>query len=341
MLTHRDVTGHLLYLLPAGFLQVFAITHPDPRVGIAAFVLAAPLIFIVLKNLPFALYSRLSTLRLMRNGILAAGRIQSCRLSWDRPSAAMPYRDFLGNWAAIAARSQVNKSTGCLARVVILFFVIPFVLMALMFVLIWGAMYFSGSSSEAQATGFDGLVVAQLVAGTCIVVGSIGLGFYLFRRQVQTATTEMIEGRRIQQQRAAGTPGVQADPLPDRPDTPIALKEPLPGDGAGVLLSCAVEYQVRGEIRSAKASAPLCGRLRLTGEEQLLFDPAHQGRVEWLVNLPVAAKLDAQGVWIPLSGYRPAVMLALTVGLTVLLPTAMWRNLQAPFLQLWRSVGPG
>lgn len=213
--------------------------------------------------------------------------------------------------------------------------------MALMLVLIWGAMYLSGSSGEAQVAGFDGLYIAQWVAGTCIVVSLTGLVFYLFRRKVQTATAEMIEGRRIQQQRAAGTLGVQADPQPDRPDAPIALKEPLPGDSAGVLLLCTVEYQVVGDIRRAEASAPLCRRLQLTAEEQLLFDPAHPGRVELLVNLPVAAKLDSRGTWIPVSGYLPAVMLALTVGLTVLLTTAMWRNLQAPFLQLWQSFGPG
>lgn len=341
VLAHRDVTGHLLYLVPAGLLQIFAITHPDPRVGIAAFILSAPLILLVLKSLPFAIYSRLSTLRLMRYGILAAGRIQSCRLGWDRPAAAKPYRDFLGDWTAIVARSQVNKSTGCLARVVILVFVVPFVLMALMLVLIWGATYISDSAGTAEAAGFDGLYIAQWVAGTCIVISMIGLTLYLFRRKVRTATEEMIEGRHMQQQRAEGTLGMQADPLPDRHDAPVVLKEPLPGDGAGVLLSCAVEYQVAGEIRKADAIAPLCERLKLTGEEQLLVDPAHQSRVQLLVNLPVAAKLDAQGAWIPVSGYRPAIMLALTFGLTLVLTVALWQNLQAPFLHLWQNFGAG
>ncbi len=329
VLAHRDVTGNLLYLVPAALLQIAGAMHPNPHVRAAFFIFSALFIVVVLVTLPTALYRRLSTLRRMRCGILAAGRIRTCRLSWDRPGAAMPYRDFLGDWAAIVARSQSDKSTGCLARVVILVFVVPFVLMALMLVLIWGAMYFSGSIGTGQAVDFDGLYVAQWLAGTCVVVASIGLILQLFRRKMQNATAEMIEGQRIQQRRAAGQPLFPDDAPPDLPDAPAVLKEPLPGDGAGVLLSCSVEYKVIGELRTADATAPLCGRLNLKGEEQLLFGPAHQSRVELLVNLPAAAKVDAHGEWIPVSGHLAAVLLAVTGGLAVVVTTALWRNLQS------------
>lgn len=341
VLAHRDVTGNLLYLVPAVLLQIAGAMHPNPHVRVAFFIFSALFIVVVLVTLPSALYRRWSTLRRMRYGILAAGRIRTCRLSWDRPGAAMPYRDFLGDWAAIVARSQTAKFTGCLARVVILVFAVPFVLMALMLVLIWGAMYFSGSIGKGQAVDFDGLYVAQWLAGTCVVVAVIGLILQLFRRNMQKAASELIEGHRIELRRAAGLPLFPDDAPPDQPDAPVVLKEPLPVDGAGVLLSCSVEFKVIGEPRTAAATAPLSVRLNLKGEEQLLFDPAHQSRVELLVNLPAAARVDAHGEWIPVSGYLAAVLLALTGGLAVAVTTALWLNLQSPLYQLWQTFGPG
>src|SRR2546430_14787675 len=95
LLAHRDVTGSLLFLVPAAAALLASASHPVVGVRIVLFLIGSLFLFVSLKTALPPLYRSVATLGRMRFGFMTLGGIVSCRPAWARTRAETPYRDFL------------------------------------------------------------------------------------------------------------------------------------------------------------------------------------------------------------------------------------------------------
>ena len=129
LLTPYDVTGTMMFTIPAAVLLVLAAAGPwktAPRIGLV--VVGSLFLLLTLQSVLPALVRAIATLRRMRNGFLTVGRIVSCHLAWEKKRAEMDYQQFLGNWTVNLARSQMAKAIGCFTTLVMWIFFVPLVL---------------------------------------------------------------------------------------------------------------------------------------------------------------------------------------------------------------------
>jgi hypothetical protein len=341
VLAHRDVTGSLYYLLPAAAALTGAMAIPGAlrHIILLLELVGAMLLMLGLRSALPALFRSRATLSRMRSGFVTLGRIVSCHLAWDSKRKEMPYREFLEDWAAKVAKSQMGKALGCFMTMFVMLFVAPFVLMALLLGLVLAARALGVLAGEPVAADLDAAYLGTWFAAGLATTAAF-LAFALFwRRGVEKAVVPYMEWRRL------AKPGdrdvydehaMRLVELAKERGEQISLKAPLPADNSGVELICKVEYSVMGEPCVATARARLSDRLNAAGVERLIFDPVKREQVDLFAGLPEEARIDASGRWGDVSAGGSVAWLALTAAAAAVSIAALLGNVP----RLYALVGP-
>jgi hypothetical protein len=287
VLATSGVKKCLLGFIPAALLLIHAPLLFDTGERAAAVLLAAVFVLLGLWMALFASARAARTLRMMRHGLAAEGKIISCRLASE--SKETPYAEFLPNWMVHQSAPQAKVIHGfkwtVVAFVALLFVLLFLVAVALAVMNVLGATSFLNAKDALTLSLWIGsaLVLALLTAG---------MVFMSRWRNAKEAAEE-----------AANTEFIAPNPVRD------ALP---PESYAGIALYCTVEYLVQGERRSAKARALLSARLDRSGTVPLLYPSSGRGRVVLLAGLPHQASVDARGQWEPVSISKYPVGLIVT-----------------------------
>lgn len=315
LLASRDVTGSLLYFVPAAAALIGAAYRPEIAAKIALISIGAVFLVLGLRTALPALVRAMRTLGRMRYGFLTLGRIVSCRLAWDRKRAEMPYAEFLSNWAVNVGKSQMGKGIGCLSSIVVAVFVVPFVLMMLIAATALVMKLLHVPLGDAVAGEVDAPFLAQWIAMVVFVVAVTLLYLHYNRRQWVKAVEPYMEWRRLAQPGKDDVYDEDAMRLVESAKergVQISLKEPLPENYSGVELICRAEYSVRGERCTGEGRVRLSNRLDPAGVERLLFHPVRREKVIFFAGLPEEVRVDTRGQWESVPAVGPAVALALT-----------------------------
>ena len=295
VLAHRDVSGSLLYFIPAAALAFFAIPfQPAPR-G-AMLLLAAILLALGLQATLASLRRSAHILRRMRDGFLVPGRIVAARFAWDSKSGAVPYDRMLSDWAEIMGKAQMNKVFGCLWPFVVLFFIVPFILAAVVFgvVLILGYL-----GDVPMPKGADSFIL-QWISGVLLMLALLVMGFRYTRRSSVKEVTRYMEWRKIAKPGDDDEYDEEAIRLVEEArlaGKDLSLKTPLPPEYGGLDLQCTVEYSMGPQRVTGTGRVRFTDRLQPQGVEALLFDPGRPGDVVFLAGLPEAARVGPRGEW--------------------------------------------
>ena len=269
----------------------------------------------------------LATLRRMRTGVEATGRIVACRPAWDGKGDEMPYRAFLEDWLGRTMQSQMGKFTGCLVKLFFLGMAVPALLMAL--VLAVAALVNLPMLMAGGTMGGVSLRDAGAFIGMAVVLAIfIAVMLYFLRRDTLETAGDYIDWARQQAAyRAGADPATVALIATAREQARgIALKEPLPTQDSGVELICSVEFSAMGELRKASGRARLCNRLDLAGVERLLVDPLDARKVQLFVGLPDDARTDERGEWQDIPAAASGIKLALVVAAALVATVALLTN---------------
>ena len=318
LLAHRDVTGSLLFLLPAAAALVGAASSADRLNRLVLLTIGTILLYAGLKTALPALLRSLATLQRMRHGFATMGRIVSCHLAWDSGKAEMPYREFLENWVVNVGRSQMGKATGCFTRIFVTVFIAPLGLMILLGAIVLVANSLQVPGGQATAGDLDWQHLSTFAGMGLIFVVASFLVLRIFRRSTVNAVVPYMEWRRLMQPADNAIYDEDAMRLvaeAKERGVQISLKEPLPADNAGIELICKVEYSVMGEPCIASGRVRLSNRLDPTGVERILFLPLERQKIDFFAGLPDDVRTDEQGQWRELAPRLAAAMLVLT-GLT-------------------------
>ena len=289
-----------IWFVPAAVTLLAAFKPPGAPVKVGLFVLGSIFLAFGLQALLPSLWRTMMTLRRLRVGFVTMGRITTCRFAWDKRRADMPYPEFLADWTVNMARSQMNKASGCLAALSVIFFVVPLVLTALVLAVALTIHYFQLPGGDAASADFDAPYFARFAA---MAVGSIVAILAMLKLLWWGTAKEVVpylEWRRLAQPGEHDWYDAQARELVEMAKArgvQISLKEPLPHDDTAVELICRVDYSLAGQPRAATARARLSNRLDPSGIERLIFDPLRPEKVELFVGLPGEVTIDAQAQW--------------------------------------------
>src|SRR5689334_8211487 len=91
----------LVFLIPAGASET---RRAFTAIG------AALLWLLALKVVTPPLLRARAAIRLMRDGVLTAGRVVASRFVWDRKKHEMPHAQLISDWQAQLSKSQVRKA---------------------------------------------------------------------------------------------------------------------------------------------------------------------------------------------------------------------------------------
>ena len=310
ILAQYDVVASTMFTVPAALILAIAALSPWPAfLRWGCVLVGAILLILALQAAIPALVAATATLRRMREGTLTVGRMLSCRYAWDKKSADTPYAEFLGDFAGIATRSQMGKFTGCMIRLIVAVFVVPFVLIIAItaFALIARQLGLLGGGQVAGDVdaGYLGQFTMTFAIGTVLIAAFL----WVWRKLLIHAAGRMVERRR-NERIAAGVYEEHLRAEREKPANAIRLKDPLPADHASPsALVCRIEYAAGGEVLVASGRARLSDRLDMTGIEPLLHDKLHPGRIDLLAGLPPDVAVS-DGRWRDLSPIGPAAGLA-------------------------------
>lgn len=315
VLAHRDVTGSLLFLVPAAAALIAAVSRPDTALRIGL-VLVGCLLLVRGFGIALPVLSRgMATLGRMRTGFATLGRIASCHLAWDGAGQEMPYREFLEDWAVKVAKSQTGKASGCAGMLVVLVFVVPLALMMLVVALVLAAGALQIPIGEPTAADLDVQYLAKWFAMGLLFIASTLVILRLARKTSVDAVVPYMEWRSLAkpgEKEVYDEHAMRLVELAKERGEQISLKVPLPTDYSGVELICKLEYSVMGEPCTGVGRVRLSNRLDLAGVERVLFDPLERGKVDFFAGLPDEVQIDAQGRWSDVPVRGAAVGLAFT-----------------------------
>ena len=288
-----------IWFIPAAVALLAAFKPPGAPMKVGFFLLGSIFLAFGFQAVLPSLWRTMGTLRRMRVGFVTMGRITTCRFAWDKRRADMPYPEFLADWTVNMARSEMNKGTGCLAALFMVFLV-PFALMVLVLVVALAIHYFQLPWGDAVSADFDAPYFARFTAMAVAATVAVLAMLKFMRRATVDEVVPYMEWRRLAQPGDDDVYDEQARELVDMAKArgvQISLKEPLPQDDSAVELICKVDYSLAGAPRTATARARLSNRLDTTGVERLIFDPLRPDKVELFVGLPGEVAIDAQAQW--------------------------------------------
>jgi hypothetical protein len=315
VLGHRDVTGSLLYLLPAAAALIAGVASPEALLRIGLVLVGSLLLAKGVGTALPALLRSLATLERMRSGFVTLGRIVSCHLAWDSARQEMPYREFLENWVVKVSKSQMGKATGCFGMVFILIFVAPLALGMLIVALVLAAGALNIHLGEPLPADLDVPYLKKWLGMGLLSIAAILAFLRLSRKATVDAVVPYLESeaRRLTMERGE----------------PVSLKAPLPADYSGVELICKLEYSVMGEPCTATARARFSNRLDLAGVERILFNPQERNQVDLFAGLPDEARIDEFGRWGDVPALGSAAWLALTGTVAIVAIASLLGNVPA------------
>jgi hypothetical protein len=320
ILARHDVAATLWFTLPAAaMLALGVLANPPSGARMGLVIVACILLLLALKYAISRLLKVSATLRRMSQGQSATGRIVACRFEWDAKRREMPYREFLQDWVTNLARSQMGKFTGCLIKAFAIPFVLGFVLMIVTVALVLAWRQFgTGGGAEIQ-DGLDWTYLAKFVGSFLLFVVIAGGYIWFWRRAIDRGTVAFVDKNREElMQSAEGKAAYERHILEEaaKPESAIHLREPLPVDSSSSPeLICRVEYSHMGQVTTATGRARLCNRLRMTGVEDLIYDPLRPAEVELLVGLPDEVAVAANGQWHDISSTGHVVGLSFAAGM--------------------------
>jgi hypothetical protein len=317
ILCYHDVANPILFL-PAALMLLAAFKPPDMPMRVAFFTIGSLFLWLGLRNQLPALWRGFGTLRRMRLGYVTVGHITSCHLAWDRKDKDMPYREFLGDWVVNTRKSQMDKASGCFAKLIAVAIVVPFVVMAVIVGFVAVAFQWHVPGVDLSWSSVDAPYLAKWAAMSLAGTAAIVVMLKFLRSSERDQVVPFMEWQKLAN---PGRHDVYDDAAMEqveeakRRGVKISLKEPLPADSrSAVDLECTIDYSLAGQPCTATGRARLCKLLDLDGFEPLVFDPLRPQRVDLFVGLPEEVAIDAQSQWAAVPGAVPALRLLLAGG---------------------------
>ena len=322
---HRDITGSLYWSLPAVVcLLLSAIAQPIRGVRVALVVTGCICLLLSMRGVGARFARSYRTLRRMKFGRLALGRIIACRYEPESRRAMRPLAKILKEWDARDARAQFNEAVGCLFKPMAVFIA---VVGTLFFTMVLGAaisraLSLPGVTFVVVDRPFDFKFFLQSVAGFIVIVVMFIVAREIMRVYYLVKTEEWMNEYRDESAQVTTEEVLRAEikaMLQGPPANP--QEQPLPPDVGDYnkKLLCKVEYPGAGRVVVSDAIALFSTRLQRTGVEWLLFDPAAPAEVDLLQALPARIVLDA-GDWQrpPVAGAMCSIGFAAAVFVTAL-----------------------
>jgi hypothetical protein len=240
------------------------------------------------------------SVRRMRQGTLALGRIAACRFAWKGKRSMKPFATFMKEWNAMDAYTGFELVTGWLFAVLKLMIAIPIIAFFLMFALaaifkllkvpgvdVTGDVSFS---FFAKAVGFTAITAVMFIVARAI------MRVYLLVR-----FEEMLNRGREPEDRiyAAEVLEREIQAMISGPAPKPEKEEPLPPESSVLELACTVEFPTPDGVHVADSTAMFGPRFNRVGVDAILFQANAPGEVDMLHALPDGIML-AGGEWQPL-----------------------------------------
>jgi hypothetical protein len=320
ILVHSDVCARTFFSMVAAGLQFAVTTRVDSFERGFLFTFGTIALFLALKKFIPALFRAAGILRRMRTGVLAPGRVLSCRPLRADKRNAMPYSKFLGDWKKYLGQMQMDGLSGCMSSFGMMVFVGPLAVGMLIVAAVIIAQAIGHPLGDAPLSpDLDAGFLGKWFGMGLIWIAVVVIFFRLCRPVRSTNEDQNADGATMPDAHATYDDYVTLLIARAKAEgTQISLATPLPDTDYNYHLQCAVEYFAEGKLCLAEGRLKVTNRLDISGIEPLLFVPGKPGSVEMFAGLPVEARFDVQGQW----ERAPAIWPAIRVGLAGLFAVA-------------------